>query len=220
MRESTALHSSLAPVMVTAIQDRACGVHGCPFFFLAPSSLLSFRSRLLAFFFFFFSRGIWRFSRLSLLGWLALRRRPGAPCLLGASGGQLQRPLLLFLLPFLFFLSCPFFSSSFFTLCRKKNRNAGKAVSWAHKRMQRRKKRTSGLTSRLRLLPSSRPKHQAKPRLRTEETQMPKWTQASTKRLKSYALRRSIFSRHPIFYSINVGGASAVSRRFTRLRCI
>ena len=72
-------------------------------------------------FLFSFSRGIWRFSRLTLLGWLALRRRPGAPCLLGASGGQLQRPFLLFLLPFLFFLFCPFFSSSFFTLCRKKS---------------------------------------------------------------------------------------------------
>ena len=50
MRESMALHSYLAPVMVTAIQDRACGFHGCLSFFLVPSSLLSFRSRLLAFF--------------------------------------------------------------------------------------------------------------------------------------------------------------------------
>ena len=93
---------------------------GVLFFFLAPSSLLSFRSVFWLSFCLFFSRGIWRFSRLTLLGWLALRRRPGAPCLLGASGGQLQRPLLLFLLPLRFFLSCPFFSSSFFTLCRKK----------------------------------------------------------------------------------------------------
>ena len=49
-----------------------------------------------------FSRGIWRFSGLTLLGWLALRRRLGAPFLLGAPRGQLQRPLLLFLLPFFF----------------------------------------------------------------------------------------------------------------------
>ena len=121
MRESMALHSSLAPVMVTAIRDRACGVHGCPSLlscsFLPP--VFSVSSLWLSFSL-FFSRGIWRFSRLTLLGWLALRRRPGAPCLLGASGGQLQRPLLLFLLPLLFFLSCPFFCSSFFTLCRKK----------------------------------------------------------------------------------------------------
>ena len=89
--------------MATAIQDRACGVRGCSFFFLAPSSLLSFRSRLSAFFLFFFFHGIWCFSRLTFLRWLALRRRPGSLCLLGASGGQLQRSLLLVSLPFLSF---------------------------------------------------------------------------------------------------------------------
>ena len=105
MRESMALHSSLAPVMVTAIRDRACGVHGCPSLLSCSCLPPVFSVSSFGFLFLFsFSRGIWRFSRLTFLGWLALRRRPGAPCLLGASGGQLQRPLLLFLLlPFFFF---------------------------------------------------------------------------------------------------------------------